>query len=161
MLTTETKMFSLAHLAELLRVAAKDPPWTFVNLLLYLIAPTAFLKRASYTSMWGAVVAFETINLLDWGFHRKLWEKQKFTMPVFYAFDLLVHWLPLAAFYTAPLCYFGTDVLCKLVAVASNVAWGAWITGGTMDLSTVYVYMPPAKWRVMWGIAIAGTLLAP
>lgn len=153
-------MFSLNHIAELLRIATKDPPWTFVNLFLYLIAPTAFLKRASYASMWGTVVSFETINLFDWGVHRNLWEKQKISMSVFYAFDLLVHWLPLAAFYTAPPCL-GTDVMCKSVAVASNVAWGVWITGGTMDLSTVYVYMPLAKWRVMWGVAIVGTLLAP
>ena len=153
-------MFSLSHLAELLRVAAKDPPWTFVNLFIYLLAPTVFFKRASYVSMWGTVVSFELINLLDRGYHRKLWTKQNITMPVFYAFDLIVHWLPLAAFYTPALCN-GVDILCKLVAVAINVTWGAWVTGGTMDLSGVYVYMPWAKWRVMWTIALTCTLLAP
>ena len=161
MMVTKHGMLSLRHINELLCAAAKQPPWTFVNLLLYMVAPTKFLMRACSASMWGTAFSFELINFVEPGAHRRLAEKQTLTMPIFYVFDLLVHWLPLVVLYIpSSLCVY-QDSFCKVTAVVLNVTWGVLLTGGSMDLSNVYVKMSIRKWYVMWASAIFFTMAAP
>lgn len=143
------------HACHLLVIGCRHPPWTFLNLFIYAIAPTAAVRRGSYASMWATLVCFYYALLLDPTWHKRLMEKQHFSPLVFYLFDALVHWLPLAALHV-PYQGAGANATGLL-----NLLWGVVITGGTMDLSEAYVALPLGHWHRMWMVSIIVTLCVP
>ena len=49
------------HALHLLRIGLRNPPWTFVNLLIYATAANHVIRRGAYASMWATMVAFDWI----------------------------------------------------------------------------------------------------
>ena len=142
----------------LLSIAWKQPPWTFVNLFIYAVAwmvdPTTPVLRASYASMWGTLVAFEGIVLFRRDTHKFIMEKQQFGPVAFYAFDIVVHWLPLLLLYVPFEGY-----LVNACGAAANVLWGVVVTRGTMNLSEMYCPLPMFHWAALWVIVSLTTVL--
>tara|TARA_B110001450_G_scaffold249503_2_gene266982 strand:+ start:1186 stop:1671 length:486 start_codon:yes stop_codon:yes gene_type:complete len=153
--------YRMAHLMYLLRTAAEAPPWTFVNLLWFAVAPTAMMKRASYCSVVSTAVSFEVANLLDGTVHRRLWEKQNISCGAFYTFNVLVHWVPALLLHVSSRSSLAEEVEAKAFGFACHVGWGLAVTKGTMDLSSVYVEMEMWQWWVLWGVTFATTMAVP
>ena len=127
------------------------PPWTFVNLAVYALAPVAVVRRAAYVSMWATMICFESLLILDPSVHVALRRKNGLGVAAFYAGDVLVHWLPLLL-YVPPLPW------ANLLGLAGNLTWGACMTRGTMDLTDVYVPLHTTSWGVLWVISVVAHL---
>ena len=74
----------------------------------------------------------------------------------FYAFDALVHWLPLLILHVP-----FEGFVVNAIGFVPNLAWGVAVTGGSMDLSETYVPLPMYKWWGLWGVVLVTTVLVP
>jgi hypothetical protein len=138
------------HAKRLLLLSVRNPPWTFVNLAVYFAIPIPFFRRGCYASFWSTLVSFELINFIDRTAHARLAKKQGFPLPVFYAFDVVVHWLPVVCLYVPPLET--GELVSKLVSLSANLLWGAYASKCTMNLSEVYIEMGCEKWCLLWTV---------
>ena len=144
-------MMEVALFRKSMCTAMARPPWTFVNLALYALAPVAVVRRAAYVSMWATMICFESMLLLEPAAHVAMRRKNGLGVVAFYAGDVLVHWLPLLL-YVPPLPW------ANLLGLAGNIAWGVCMTRGTMDLSEVYVPLHVTSWKVLWMISVVAHL---
>lgn len=133
--------------------------WTNVNLVLHMCARAvgcSLLQRSTFASMVGIFATFEAAPLLVPQCHDRLRRKYGLSRAAFYAGDFLVHIFPLYAFYVP---HSGMGANC--LGYVTNLAWGALLTGGSMDLSKVYCPIAPTENALLWGLAGVATLLAP
>ena len=129
------------------------PPWTFVNLIAYAATrDLPVLRRASYVSMCATWICFESLLLLDPLVAPRLRAKQGLGVVAFYVADVAVHWLPLVVCYVPPRPR--AALVANLLGLAGNLARGVVITGGTMDLSDVYVPLDATSWRTLWTLSV-------
>ena len=105
--------------------------------------------------MWATVACFYYALWLDPTWHKRMMEKQRFSARVFYAFDILVHWVPLVAL-RVPYLGWIANAMGLL-----NLVWGALITRGTMDLSEAYVPLSRNQWHKMWAMSVIITVCVP
>lgn len=146
-LSTSTRSWCCRDFPDLICMIARAPPWTFVNLALYFTMPP-FFKRGCYASFWSTLLSFHVINFIDPTAHSRLADKQKMHLCVFYAFDFVVHWLPIFCLYVPPLKSY--DIQARLVSLMLNLTWGACMTHGTMNLSDVYIELEFRHWCTLW-----------
>jgi hypothetical protein len=102
-------------------------------------------------SMWATMICFESMIVIDSSAHTAMRIKNGMSVLVFYAADLLVHWAPLLL-YVPPLPW------ANLIGLAGNLAWGACLTRGSMNLSEVYVPLSATTWYILWCISIIAHL---
>ena len=132
-----------------------------MDLFLLLTSPNDLLRRGFYASMFAAALVFEMTNMLFPGYHRALMDKNKINYMLFYLLDIIIHWLPLQAFYEPPLDCVQDEFVSKIVAFAFNLFWGLLISGWTLDLSNVYSPLNVQDWYILWVLVFVLTLAAP
>ena len=93
---------------------------------------------------------------MDGTVHPQLMKKQGFSKGVFYAFDILVHWVPLWCLHV-PFQGFAVNS----IGACANLLWGIAISGGTMNLSEVYCHLNMEKWCFLWVLCLGVTIFVP
>lgn len=155
MITTPTSMTFWNLAVHNLQRSIRHPPWTLLNLALYALAPNSTMRRGAYASMWATWVCFYFALVLDPQWHVMIMRKQRIGAVVFYLCDVLLHWVPLVALHVP---YRG--VLANATGL-SNVAWGIWMTNGTMDLSEAYAPLSLRQWYCVWVASVVVTIMVP
>ena len=149
-------VIEISNLQAVASNAVVRPPWTFVNLVIYFATTmrddvwAQLIRRASYVSMCTIVFSFYAALLLDSSCHIRLCRKQGLTLPIFYLFDVLLHWLPCWRLYVACPPFFASQTLCSVLSTCTHIFWGYITSGGTMNLSQVYANMHAHEWRILW-----------
>ena len=158
---TESLLNNKFDILKVVKDSILNPPWTFVNLFLYMFSQSELLRRGFYASICATAVAFEMVNIIYPGYHCKLWEKLGLNGVLFYIFDITVHWIPVVMLYQPPLESLREEVLSKGIAFSCNLVLGLLVSRGTMNLSSVYAFLEMRGWWLCWAIVFVTTILAP
>ena len=147
-----------AHAVFLLRTerwATRFTPFA----LAWALCGRALASRAVFTSGYSCLLAsaasFYSSEWLYPGAHGAMARRFHLRQGDFQVLNFAVHVLPLLALATPAL--WTPSLLYNGAGCVGQLAWGAWVSGGTFDLSASFVPLP--SWHVLWSIAAVSHML--
>lgn len=124
--------------------------FTLVAHIVFFIAPNTnmilHLRGISYTCLIGNAISFYMADIVFPLSHTRMATKLGLEMTEFHILNALYHIAPI--FLPTTMI---KNILTSALAIILHGSWGYWVSGGTMNLNSVYVPVP--SWVFLWLIA--------
>jgi hypothetical protein len=118
---------------------------TLFSTFLSWILNSEFILCISYCWIWGVMISFTAARFVDHTVYERMMEKNKMSSFVFHSGNLVLHFLPVVATLFPPFPHI--TFYHSTIASGLFYYWCFWASRGTLDLSTIYVYMPNDVWK--------------
>ena len=129
----------------------------FTNYALLILICGLFWGFDSYSYEVGSylsigMMSFMMVPVLDSTAYSRLMTKNQIPYVLFHIGNVLLHLVP--GIFVSIFPPSNTNFVCRCCAPLFHVSWGFLFSDKSLFLNTVYVYMTPENWYILWFVTV-------